>query len=383
MTNKKLTKEDVSKLLSDPSVETRADMAAKIAGDFDANALSENERRLAEEIFHVMVKDAEVRVREALALNLKENTGVPHDVALSLARDVETVALPMLRFSEVLTDEDLIQIVASQSPAKQVAIAKRAQVSEGVSEALVDAGNEEAVTSLVANVGAEISEKSLQKVVDDLGEREAIQDAMVHRPSLPVAVSERLVTVVSEKFLGELIKRRDLPEDVVTDMILQARERAVISLSTDSDEADVGTLVRQLSENGRLTPSIMLRGLCMGDLTFFEAALAELAGVSLANARQLIHDSGSLGLRTICRQANIPTQQLVAVRAAIDVSEEMEYDGREHDRERYSRRMIERIMTQYDDLGVEFESSDLNYLLRKMSELPSDIIDADADADAA
>ena len=383
MTNKKLTKEDVSKLLSDPSAETRADMAAKIAGDFDANALSENERRLAEEIFHVMVKDAEVRVREALALNLKENAGVPHDVALSLAKDVETVALPMLQFSEVLTDEDLIQIVASQSPAKQVAIAKRAQVSEGVSEALVDAGNEEAVTSLVANVGAEISEKSLQKVVDDLGEREAIQDAMVHRPSLPVAVSERLVTVVSEKFLGELIKRRDLPEDVVTDMILQARERAVISLSTDSDEADVGTLVRQLSENGRLTPSIMLRGLCMGDLTFFEAALAELAGVSLANARQLIHDSGSLGLRTICRQANIPTQQLVAVRAAIDVSEEMEYDGREHDRERYSRRMIERIMTQYDDLGVEFESSDLNYLLRKMSELPSDIIDDDADADAA
>lgn len=380
MSNKKLTKEDVSKLLSDPSAETRAEMAAKIARDFDANALSENERRLAEEIFHVMAKDAEVRVREALAQNLKENTGVPHDVALSLAKDVETVALPLLQFSEVLTDEDLIQIVASQSPAKQVAIAKRAQVSEGVSEALVDAGNEEAVTSLVANVGAEISEKSLQKVVDDLGDRETIQDAMVHRPKLPVAVSERLVTVVSEKFLGAMIKRRDLPEDVVTDMIMQARERAVISLSTDSDEADVGTLVRQLNENGRLTTSIMLRGLCMGDLTFFEAALAERAGVSLANARQLIHDSGSLGLRTICRQAKIPVQQLVAVRAAIDVSEEMEYDGREHDRERYSRRMIERIMTQYDDLGVEFESSDLNYLLTKMSELTSDIIE---DADAA
>lgn len=380
MSNKKLTKEDVSKLLSDPSAETRAEMAAKIARDFDANALSENERRLAEEIFHVMAKDAEVRVREALAQNLKENTGVPHDIALSLAKDVETVALPLLQFSEVLTDEDLIQIVASQSPAKQVAIAKRAQVSEGVSEALVDAGNEEAVTSLVANVGAEISEKSLQKVVDDLGDRETIQDAMVHRPKLPVAVSERLVTVVSEKFLGAMIKRRDLPEDVVTDMIMQARERAVISLSTDSDEADVGALVRQLNENGRLTASIMLRGLCMGDLTFFEAALAERAGVSLANARQLIHDSGSLGLRTICRQAKIPVQQLVAVRAAIDVSEEMEYDGREHDRERYSRRMIERIMTQYDDLGVEFESSDLNYLLTKMSELTSDIIE---DADAA
>ena len=98
------------------------------------------------------------------------------------------------------------------------------------------------------------------------------------------------------------------------------------------------------------------------------------------NAQQLIHDSGSLGLRTLCCKADIPLSQLVAVRAAIDVSRELEYDGREHDRERYSRRMIERIMTQYDDLGVEFESDDLNYLLTKMSQLPSDIIE---DADAA
>jgi len=78
--------------------------------------------------------------------------------------------------------------------------------------------------------------------------------------------------------------------------------------------------------------------------------------------------------------APVAPDPAAAVRAAIDVSRELEYDGREHDRERYSRRMIERIMTQYDDLGVEFESDDLNYLLTKMSQLPSDIIE---DADAA
>ena len=121
----------------------------------------------------------------------------------------------------------------------------------------------------------------------------------------------------------------------------------------------------------------------MGDMTFFEVAMAELAGVSLANARQLIHDSGKLGLRTLCREAKIPLPQLIAVRAAIDVSREMELDGRENDRQRYSRRMIERIMTQYDDLGVEFESNDLNYLLTKMSQLPSDIADKADNADAA
>lgn len=375
MARKNLTKDDVSKLLSDPSADNRAKTAAKVAGDFDSGALSDSERQIAEEIFRFMVKDAEVRVREALAQNLKESPDLPHDVALSLAQDVDQVALPILQFSDVLTDDDLIEIIQSQSEDKQTAIAGRSSVSDSVSEALVDTGNEKAITSLLSNEGADISENSLKKVVDDYGEREQIQDAMVHRPKLPVSVAEKLVTVVSEKLAGELIARHDLPENAVTDLVLQTRERAIISLSTDSDTGDVDILVQQLHKNGRLTPSIVLRGLCMGDLTFFEAAIAELASVSLANARQLIYDSGQLGLRTLCREAKIPLSQLIAVRAAIDVSQEMEYDGRENDRERYSRRMIERIMTQYDDLGVEFESNDLNYLLTKMSQLPSDIAD--------
>ena len=34
--------------------------------------------------------------------------------------------------------------------------------------------------------------------------------------------------------------------------------------------------------------------------------------------------------------------------------------------------MIERILTQYGDLGVEFESDDLEYLLAKMAQLADD-----------
>lgn len=296
---------------------------------------------------------------------------------MSLAKDVEQVALPVLQFSEVLTGADLIEIIASQSPEKQVAIAKRETVSVSVSEKLADSGNEKAVASLVANLGARISESSLLKVVKDFGDIEDFQDAMVNRPKLPVSVSERLVTVVSEKFAADLFDRNDLPDSMVTDLILQTRERAVISLSTDSDEGDVETLVKQLHKIGRLAPSIILRGLCMGDLTFFEAGMAELANVPLMNARSLIYDSGQLGLRLLCRKAEIPESQFTAVRAAIDVSLEIDYDGRKNDRKRYSRRMIERIMAQFDDLGVEFESADLNYLLTKMNQLPSDIAEND------
>lgn len=375
MTKTTLSKEDVSKLLADPSEAIRAETAAKIAAQFGEGGLTEAERQLAEEIFPMMVKDAEVRVREALAKNLRENPMVPHDVAKTLAQDVASVALPVLQSSEVLDDEDLIEIVRGRNVAKQVAIAKRPTVSENVSQALVNTENEAVVTSLVSNVGAEISEESLTKVVDDFGEVESIQTAMVSRPKLPITVSERLVTLVSENLKEELAKRHELPADLATGLILQSREHAIISLSSEGDEDDLEKLIHHLQENGRLTPSIVLRALCLGDLNFYEVAMAKLADVPLVNARLLIHDSGSLGLKAIYEKTGLPETHFPAARAAIDVARETDYDGGEHDRERYSRRMIERILTQYGDLGVDFEADDLEYLLAKMGDLPADSLD--------
>ncbi|MGE5546209.1 MAG: DUF2336 domain-containing protein [Solirubrobacterales bacterium] len=368
--DQKLREEDVARLLANPAGEVRAEIAGKIAGQHPS--LSEAQRKLAEDIFRLMMRDAEVRVREALAHQLKENPLVPHDVAVSLARDVESVSLPILRFSEVLTDEDLIEIVRSQSPDKQIAVASRAHVSPNVADALVDSRNETVVATLVSNKGAEISESTLGRVVDSFGGSETVGKGLLER-ALPVTVAERLMAVVSESLRDQLMTRQDLSPETVTTLLIQAREMAVLGL-TDSD-TDVAKLVDHLYRNQRLTPSIVLRAVCMGDLPFFEAAIARLAHIKIENARTLIHDAGKRGFEALFEKAGLPQVFFRAMRAAIDVSYEMEYDGGPNDRERFSRRMIERILTQYGDLGVEFETDDLEYLLAKVGQLPAIIND--------
>ena len=371
-----LTKEDVAKLLTDPSAETRADAAGKIAASFNQGQLSESERKIAEEIFSLMVKDAEVMVREALARNLKENLEIPHAVVMALAGDVDQVALPVLQYSQVLTDADLVEIIRSQDTEKQLAVAARSEVSEALSDALVETKNEAVVTRLVANDGARISDKTFEAVLDDFGGRETMQGALINRRSLPITIAERLVTMVSEKFKEQLVSKHELPADLASDLVLQSRERATITLSTESDEDSVEKLVFQLNENGRLTPSIVLRAACMGDMRFFEAAMALLVGVPIVNTRNLIHDSGSLGLEGLFERSGLPASHYPAIRAAVDVAKEIEHDGGENDRERYARRMIERILTQYGDLGVDMEADDLEYLLAKMNQLPPDQLGA-------
>lgn len=346
----------------------RAEMAAKVAAELGRRQLTDSERQLAESIVRMMARDAALRVRQALAENLKSAPGLPRDVALTLARDVEAVALPILEASLVLTDEDLVDLVRSGGSAKQTAIAMRPTVSGPVAEALVDHGTENAVAALVANQGAELGERALSRVVDRFGASPEVQEPLVRRVRLPVTVSERLVALVSDRLRDYLVTHHDLPAGLASDLVLQSRERATAALfaGTDAgDEADLDRLVIQLHANGRLTPSLLLRALCLGDLAFFEAGLALLAKVPLSNARLLIHDAGKLGLKSLYERAGLPVGLLPAVRTAISVERETGFDGGPGDRERHRRRMIERILTQHEDMGRE----DLDYLLNKLSDL--------------
>jgi uncharacterized protein (DUF2336 family) len=366
----RLTANDVSRLLTDPSADHRADTAAKIALQFEGATLTPSERRIAEDIFRLMVKDAEVRVREALSKNLKESADLPRDIARNLAADVESVAVPMLEFSEVLTDADLIEIARRQGAEKQKAIARRASVSESVADALVDHGNEAVVVTLVGNEGARISEPALRKVVEKHGDSEAVQRPLVERAVLPVTVAERLVSKLSDNLRDYLVSHHELPPTLASDLVLETRERATVGLlHPGDDDVDVELLIEQLHCNGRLTPSLILRAICVGDIGFMEASLAALARIPLVNARALAHDQGALGLRSLYDKAGLPPAFFPAFRAAVDVAKQTEYDGQDQDRERFARRMLERIVTQVEMIGENLGEENVDYLMAKLNRI--------------
>ena len=365
-----LTQDDVARLMADPSSEVRAETTAKIASQFSTEALSPAERKIAEDIFRKLAKDVELRVREALASHLKNSPELPHDVAMALAKDVDSVSLPMIKFSEVLTDEDLIEIVRGQGAAKQVAVAQRPSVSSRVADALVDTGNEKAVARLVANDGAKLTEKLLGRVMDEYQESDAVSDSLARRPNMPAAVSAQLVEKLSERLQDFLLSTHDVSPDVASNLILQTRERATMSLvDYGSTDAELDNLVDQLMRRDRLTPSLLLRSICMGDINFFERAIARLADLPLQNARILIHDQGLLGLESIYMKADLPKRLFPAFRAGIELVRETDYDGGPNDRSRFIERMLERILTQFEDPQSRMTQEDIDYLMGKLEQV--------------
>ncbi len=361
-----LTSTDVAKLLQDTNDDNRAAAAVKVAKTFEGVSLSDGERKIAEDIFRIMLKDAAVRVRAALSESLKDNPDVPHDVALSLAEDVNEVAMPIVTSSDVLTDEDLIAIVNTRGEHIQKAVASRDSVSPQLSEAIAEQGNEQVVATLMENNGAEIAEHTYKKVLDKFAGSDLVKEPMVHRKQLPLSVSERLVTMVSDQLRQHIMTHHEVSPGTASDLLMESREKATVTLLEGNKQTDtVVELVDQLHKGGRLTASLILRALCLGDTTFFEAALAKRVGIPVVNAYKLVHDKGGMGLERLFEAAEMPQEYLSIAKCALDVAGEMNMTAGDS-KELFRQLMIERVLTTVED-DVDMENFD--YLVGKLGTL--------------
>jgi uncharacterized protein (DUF2336 family) len=376
-TRSALTEDDIRTLVKGAGADERAAAAFKLCRIMETQPLSDADRETAAEILRVMAADAAELVRRAVAVTLKSSPLVPRDVAMRLARDVETISLPVLSFSPAFTDEDLAKVVRLGGPVRQLAIARRPMLSRTVTDAIAEHGSERAVTAACANDNADFAEDALQQVIARFEKHERVLSAVAYRRVLPLSVTETLIGLVGDQVRDHLMAHHAVAPQVALEIATGSAERATIDLVDQAGRtADVKGFVIHLNAQGKLTPSLLLRALAQGHMTFFEWGVAELAGVPHHRTWLMIHDAGPLGLRAIYERAGLPARLFPAFRAAVDTFHSMEFDGGFRDLERFQQHMLERFLTQPDIAARD----DVDYLLDKMDALSRD---ARAEADAA
>ena len=361
-----LTDDDLRMLVKGPTPDERALAAHKLCRAMDRDDLSRQELAQAHEILRLMAKDATELVRRALAVTLKASPVLPRDVALKLARDVDSIAVPVLNFSPAFSDEDLIDIARTGGPVRQSAIAKRHNLAPSIATALVEVGCEEAVRLTCANDNASLDEPSLQTAINRYEKSQPVLTAIAYRKVLPLAVTERLISMVSDQVRRHLVENHSISANAAQQIAVAAGERAVIDLVDQAGRAgDIGAFVAHLNRNGRLTPSLLLRALAQGQMALFEWGISELSGVPHHRTWLMIHDAGPLGLKAIYERAGLPARLFPAFRSGVDTFHAMNADGAGRDKERFQERMLQRFLTQPQPAPRE----DVDYLLEKMDRM--------------
>lgn len=234
-----------------------------------------------------LVDDEAVRVRAAISDVVKDLPDAPRDLILRLAHDAAArVADPVIRLSPLLTEEDLLALLAiSPSPYTATAVARRPGLTERVSDCIAEGPDSIAIQALLKNDSAAIREATLDRLIERASEHIAWHLPLVRRPRLSAKAAKTLSAIVSGHILAELAQRADLPDELALEIkaILSRggpniNETALGNRGSRMDEAMA--VAREMAEQGPITEDALLASARRGEVRLCTALLAVATGLA-------------------------------------------------------------------------------------------------------
>lgn len=282
-------------LAKNRSQTARTELVGNIQDFFlkEESRLSERERALMSDILMKLVHDIEMDVRVELAKAVADvDANMPELVRL-LGNDEIQVAAPILKASQALRDEDLIDIVKMRSDEHRMMVAMRAAVSEPVSDVLVDVGDDDVLEALIRNEDAEISRRAMQYLVAESKRKDQFQEPLLNRDDLPGDLAYKMYWWVSAALRKQILSDFDIAEDVLDEALEISAKRAVGQQDEVNGAVVKATqLVRRLDAVGQLTIEFLIRALRQQRMNVFVAGLALRSGIAFKTAWRIISDRG-------------------------------------------------------------------------------------------
>ncbi len=303
----------------------RGGLAAKIASLAPGLSREESNKIRAQtyEALETLARDQISQVRVLLAEALKDVVDAPSDVIKLLANDIEiAVSGPVLEFSPVLSDADLVEIIEKGPAAGGVAaIARRQHVSESLADTIIDTDDTEGIADLLGNTSAQIREEALDELIDRSRDVELWQAPLVTRSKLPDGAAKRMAGFLATNLLEALRERSDLDTETLDAVrgILQERigghgEQSKKAVAPGFDFLKVDPPLEtatRLLEAGKLKADVIVKALRAGDHAFVFAAIIVMSGVNVHVARKIFIEKSPAGIVALIGKAKLPVSMIV------------------------------------------------------------------------
>jgi uncharacterized protein (DUF2336 family) len=151
-----------------------------------AEAFSAAQVAVFDEVMGTLIKSAPDWALTELSRTLAPVTNAPAKASTTLAahRNI-AVAGPLLERSVSVSDDSLVEIAANAHRDRLQLLAARAEISESLSDVLVDRGDGEIARKVLGNPGAHVSELGFVKLINRAKTDRALADTIAARTDLP------------------------------------------------------------------------------------------------------------------------------------------------------------------------------------------------------
>ncbi len=296
-------------LAEDVDDEVRAELALKIGRLMPDLPTEENAklRALTIETMEKLAQDQLPRVRAILAEEIKRLESVPRRIIGQLARDTELiVAAPILEYSPLLSDADLLEIIASAKATEALAvIARRKYLSVNVCDALVTSLDIPAVAALLTNPDAQIREEALAAIIEQAEQVREWHKPLVLRVELSQRAIRRIASFVGMTLVEQLASRHGLEKETREVLNRRLRQRIESDDQRQSEEALAHDAVEAAVAAGRLDDGFVDLAAEGGKREVVVVALAFLAQVPRETVRSILQFGSAKPLTALVWRANL------------------------------------------------------------------------------
>jgi uncharacterized protein (DUF2336 family) len=344
--------------------EARQVLARQLAGlaaDIDTPALEQ------EQILPILLKlaaDTERKVRAALVGELLGAERLHDDLIFAIMADEDRHALAFLASSPALNAWHMQAILRVGDDGRQKTIASRADLSADAILYIVRAGTAAAVAALLNNANVELKPQDLHLIYGRLPQAPDVVERLLARDDLPLDIRITQARRAAVRMRQMMAERGWMPANDANELVADAEEGAVLQVLRVATDDERSFAMQFLATQNMLTPSLIVRAACLGDVAVVAAALGHLGGQKGDRVVALMLSRGGSAMKPLLNRSMLPTACHAIIACASDVAAQARMEDVVLDADGFGRRLLEVLMMQFGGLGARDQAKLMDYVGR-------------------
>lgn len=307
--------DDLETAIKQGTSENRVQTLRRITDLFlhDANRLNDEQIAVFDDVLCLLADKIEKTALVELGSRLAPVDMAPIRVIKRLARDDEIqVAAPVLTGSKRLSTTDLVEIVQTKSQAHLLAISARPTLEPTLTDALLVRGDQEVVSALAKNAGAQFSEPGFSRLVERADGDDTLGELVGLRRDLPGNLLQELLRRATEAVKQRILallppERRQDIERII------AKVGKAIGRSGEHDYSEAEVNIAALVKAGKLDEAAVVTFVRKRQKDELIVAIARLSSTPVGVIARLLNGHRNDAILLPCKAAtlNWPTVEFI------------------------------------------------------------------------
>ena len=348
--------------------EQRALLAAQLAVFLNKADVPVSEREQVVPVVLKLAVDPVLLVRKTLADGLVGLANLHADILFSIISDDDELALPFLASTPALSHWHMLAVLRVGDEARQACVALRPDISNEAVDGIVKSSPLNIALLLFENAAVTFSDEDYHRLYTRFGHAGDMVECLLACSDLPLDIRIMQAKRASNRMHQLMAERGWLPANDAAELVADAEDTAVLRILTQASDAELAQVVAFLVNKAMLTPSIIVRAACLGEMRVVEQALAHLSDIPRKRARELMRGKGLTGFKGLHGKSGLPASCYWILQASCDVAADECEEGIKLGADDFGRRLIEALMTRYEAMPLKERTKHLEYVGRFAAE---------------